>query len=1086
MARPRRGAAQSRRVATVVALVVAVGLPSLGVLVADPPCELEADTLSGHEGATMHEYAAGTAKHNYCHLAHNYDGHLCVIPDNEGCEIDCDVGYGDSSPGDTNQLYCNYPGTGDPVLQFDFTCTGELLSQHTPLPRPAATRDDHRDHLSKSLISPLGSLCTACDEQSYKAAKGNVACTPCPGGNGTGKTGATSADECSVCGPGEDGSPCRPCAVGTWKEVSGAGSCSLCPEGKTTASRGARRESQCSICTAGYGGAACDPCAVGRYKASNGTHECTPCPGRTSTSAPGAKAASDCDTCERGYEGPPSCQPVTCAASAPLGHHGGCPQGQYGGDDCTVTCATGYVAQAGSGLYTCNATDAGAGTWIPADGAETALACDEAPAARCPDSSAVFPIDPSSGCNTVHIVSVVSPDSAESGDTPRYKHWRQGLELFRDHVNSQGGLRMGEGFVGYVNVTMHTVEEEAEQERHYRDLYLDLCQAADVDVMIGPLDSTIALNVLRHLKANHCNKLFLLASSGIDLVFTQGFTHAWSVYGKASQRGSDVIAFLDGLGDTSQSKTVAIAGESTELTREWLGSLTDAIDAIYDISVVNTPDLAVRLKHQIQLASEEKPTIFIGLGDAFESLLSEFKLLKYAPAAAFLAGGLDVSNYTAHQSCTRRKQDDCLVYDQWLGTVPWSPDMKHAADTDWSGKPDKYSDSTAGPGGGDRRYTRYMGSVSDFVKLSKDKLASTPTHYHAQAAATLLMMQMAVELTPGGEGWGLTFDEFRTLDDATKVKDAMKAYEFKTFWGPISLGDTGENSKFEMGVAQLQKDASTPVLVGPASFEPDDTAVFPAKWPCELRGSCDKPPEVKPAPPILDHILNPKTEDFLILGGVVVALIVLGKCVGCKYASALLYVAGSIATAGAFAASSAGTGQVWDVVCISVTIGTSFLVPSIVRRFKSKLEAHNVNVPDGSDTIGWFGLLMFLHGIVDLLADINLCVTLFSCARYGLAGSALGTLLLSIATTLFLAFSSLQMIQRNNREARDWYVANGTGATFVILMSCCRIESMAILRLRLCGKDIINYPMAPQHFHFLRYSGWFHAILADIPHLLVP
>jgi hypothetical protein len=275
--------------------------------------------------------------------------------------------------------------------------------------------------------------------------------------------------------------------------------------------------------------------------------------------------------------------------------------------DCTVTCAGGYVAQSGSGVYTCNATaDGTAGEWIPKNGG---LACDEAPAAGCPDPSEAFPIDPDNGCNTVHIVSVVSPDSrALSGDIPRYEHWRQGLEVFRDHVNGLGGLRMGEGFVGYVNVTVHTVEQDV---LSYREKYLQLCGAADVDVMVGPLDSTIALAVLHYLKTNNCNKLFLLASSGIDLVFSQEFTHAWSVYGKASQRGTDVIAFLDGLGDKDQSKTVAIAGEPTELTREWLKSLTDAIEHKYDISVVNTPDLSRRLKDQIQQASEEQPTILV-------------------------------------------------------------------------------------------------------------------------------------------------------------------------------------------------------------------------------------------------------------------------------------------------------------------------------------------------------------------------------------------------------------------------------------------------------------------------------------------
>ena len=55
----------------------------------------------------------------------------------------------------------------------------------------------------------------------------------------------------------------------------------------------------------------------------------------------------------------------------------------------------------------------------------------------------------------------------------------------------------------------------------------------------------------------------------------------------------------------------------------------------------------------------------------------------------------------------------------------------------------------------------------------------------------------------------------------------------------------------------------------------------------------------------------------------------------------------------------------------------------------------------------------------------------------------------------------------------------------VILCSACRIESLAILRLRLCDTMMLDFPIDPRHFHFLRYNGWFHAILADIPHLLV-
>lgn len=32
---------------------------------------------------------------------------------------------------------------------------------------------------------------------------------------------------------------------------------------------------------------------------------------------------------------------------------------------------------------------------------------------------------------------------------------------------------------------------------------------------------------------------------------------------------------------------------------------------------------------------------------------------------------------------------------------------------------------------------------------------------------------------------------------------------------------------------------------------------------------------------------------------------------------------------------------------------------------------------------------------------------------------------------------------------------------------------------------LIDFPIAPRHLHFLRFSGGFHAIIADIPHFLV-
>jgi hypothetical protein len=157
-----------------------------------------------------------------------------------------------------------------------------------------------------------------------------------------------------------------------------------------------------------------------------------------------------------------------------------------------------------------------------------------------------------------------------------------------------------------------------------------------------------------------------------------------------------------------------------------------------------------------------------------------------------------------------------------------------------------------------------------------------------------------------------------------------------------------------------------------------------------------------------------------------------------------------------------------------------------VQRYRTDLETYDVDVPDGSDTTGWLGLLMFIHGIVDLLLDINLCATLHACGREYLLLSAVATLVLSTATCLYLSFKTLIKIESTSSEARDWHLRNNAGVTCVLLASCCRIESMSILRLKLRGRMIVEFPIEKKHFHFLRYySGWVHTVLAQIPQLLV-
>ena len=85
-----------------------------------------------------------------------------------------------------------------------------------------------------------------------------------------------------------------------------------------------------------------------------------------------------------------------------------------------------------------------------------------------------------------------------------------------------------------------------------------------------------------------------------------------------------------------------------------LEDLTAAISTKEDIVLTNIPRLTNdRLAKEIKMAIECKADVFIGLG-GFDDLLREFKLLKYAPRAAFLFTFLDISHFIASESFTQK------------------------------------------------------------------------------------------------------------------------------------------------------------------------------------------------------------------------------------------------------------------------------------------------------------------------------------------------------------------------------------------------------------------------------------------------
>lgn len=98
------------------------------------------------------------------------------------------------------------------------------------------------------------------------------------------------------------------------------------------------------------------------------------------------------------------------------------------------------------------------------------------------------------------------------------------------------------------------------------------------------------------------------------------------------------------------------------------------------------------------------------------------------------------------------------------------------------------------------------------------------------------------------------------------------------------------------------------------------------------------------------------------------------------------------------------------------------------------------------------------------------------------------SLVFPAAASVYLGFATLSSLEQEHAAAKDWHRQHHRKVAIVIIASCCRIETLAILRLKLgglgsCGQ--IEMPMPPKCLNFLRFAGWYHWIATDVPHLLV-
>lgn len=457
----------------------------------------------------------------------------------------------------------------------------------------------------------------------------------------------------------------------------------------------------------------------------------------------------------------------------------------------------------------------------------------------CPNrSSPAFPRPPwseNASCSVITFAGMMTP-----GTPLQNPLWEDGLRMYANYTNAQGGLRLGKGQIGFVEVQLQEWDRKYPKLRDPVAYYGELCARADVDVLLAPVDSSVAADVLIHLMRLTCRKPFLAADTSEEL-FGLGASNLWSVEGwNATQKGGIAIEFLDSLG----ARTFAIVSKATDEYQDIAAALSTAIINNDHLKLLDSRkwQSGASMINEIAIGLEAKqPDVFVAVGDLdmFESLLDEFKGQKYAPKAAVFMEGLAASPYMLEESYTTKGCRRCLVYNQWMGTVPWSEQMAYQGHNNWTAiQGDPYGDVDHSSGK-DGRDQRYMGSAVNFGKSARKWLASAgselrdPDAYHAKAFASMLLLQMAVELA--GDG-GLTRTQ---MGDPEVMRNASAQLDVQTFWGRMKLRADGFNEGFEMGIAQFQGHGTVPELVGPDVFRTTKKAVYPAVWPCNLYNTCD-------------------------------------------------------------------------------------------------------------------------------------------------------------------------------------------------------------------------------------------------------
>ncbi len=350
------------------------------------------------------------------------------------------------------------------------------------------------------------------------------------------------------------------------------------------------------------------------------------------------------------------------------------------------------------------------------------------------------------------------------------KDSRQGYDTWAKWVNEEyGGIQLPDGRYE-VEIIYYDDESDADTAAN---LVQRLIDEDGVEFLLGPYSSGLTTGASAISEA--ADVIMVEGNGTSDSMFERDFQNLFLVATVASDYTKSGIEAFAAKG----AKTAVVAYEDTSFpTAVANGAIKHLEDNGIEVLAVETyPKDPTDLSPIISKFRELEPDIFIGGGHYIDAVL----FTNAADDVGFAPDGMLITVGPSNPKLIDELGDSV---EGVVGPTQWEPTMAYSGE--------------------------WLGSAQDFATRYESYWGEAPVYQAASAAASGLALHIAIEQA------GTT--------DTAAVRDALRAMNVDTFYGPIGFDDRGVNTSKPMGTVQVQDGAINVVA-------PDGAAIADFSYP---------------------------------------------------------------------------------------------------------------------------------------------------------------------------------------------------------------------------------------------------------------